>query len=403
MIDPRRFDRRGLTCYEGEVFMAEKRDYYEVLGIDKGANADEIKKAFRKQAKKYHPDLNPDNKEAEAKFKEVNEAYEVLSDSEKKQRYDQFGHAGVDPNFGAGGGYGGYGGFGGFDGGFDFGDIFEGFFGGGRGGGRRNAPKRGADLETQVVLTFEEAAFGCEKEIHLYRIEFCDECDGSGAKPGSEVTTCSVCGGSGQVRTTQRTILGNMSTVTTCTNCGGKGKVIKEPCGKCAGKGKVKKSRTIKVKIPAGIDHGRSIPLNGQGNVGDKGAPAGTLYVTVAVQPHEIFQRNNYDVLCEVPITFVQAALGAELEVPTLDGNVKYTIPEGTQTGTIFRLKGKGIPVLNKSSRGDQYVKVNVEVPTHLSAKQKELLREFEGNTKDSNHKKQKGFFDKMRGNSGKA
>ncbi len=379
--------------------MAEKRDYYEVLGVDRSAGADEIKKAFRKQAKKYHPDLNPDNKEAEAKFKEINEAYEVLSDSEKKQRYDQFGHAGVDPNFGAGGG------FGGFDGGFDFGDIFEGFFGGGFGGGRsarRNAPKRGADLETQVTITFEEAAFGCEKEINLYRVEYCDECDGSGAKAGSEVVTCSTCGGSGQVRSTQRTILGNMSTVTTCTTCGGKGKIVKDPCGKCAGKGKVRKSRTIKVKIPAGIDHGQSISLSGQGNVGDQGAPAGNLFVAVAVQPHELFQRNNYDVLCEVPITFVQAALGAELEVPTLDGKVKYTIPEGTQTGTVFRLKGKGIPMLRKSGRGDQYVKVNVEIPTHLSAKQKDLLREFEGGLKGNNHSKQKSFFDKMRGNNGK-
>ncbi len=382
--------------------MAEKRDYYEVLGVSKSASADEIKKAFRKQAKKYHPDLNPDNKEAEAKFKEVNEAYEVLSDSEKKQRYDQFGHAGVDPSFGGGSGFGG---FGGFDGGFDFGDIFEGFFGGGfggRGGARRNAPKRGADLEAQVTVTFEEAAFGCEKEIHLYRTEFCPDCDGSGAKEGSEVVTCSACGGSGQVRSTQRTILGNMSTVTTCTTCGGKGKIVKEPCGKCAGKGKVRKSRTIKVKIPAGIDNGQSISLGGQGNVGDKGAPSGNLFVSVAVEPHELFQRSNFDILCEVPITFVQAALGAELEVPTLDGKVKYTIPEGTQTGTVFRLKGKGITMLRRNGRGDQYVKVTVEVPTHLSSKQKEILRSFEGELKGNNHSKQKSFFEKMRGNSGK-
>ncbi|MGN1059832.1 MAG: molecular chaperone DnaJ, partial [Clostridia bacterium] len=343
--------------------MAEKRDYYEVLGVDKSASAEEIKKAYRKMAKQYHPDLHPDDKEAEAKFKEVNEAYEVLSDAEKKQRYDQFGHAGVDPNFGAGGYSGG------FDGGFDIGDIFEGFFGGGagfgRGGARRNAPKRGADLEAEVTISFEEAAFGCEKEIHLYRTEFCPDCDGSGAKAGSEVTTCTACGGSGQVRSTQRTILGNMSTVSTCTACGGKGKIVKEPCGKCAGKGKIRKSRTIKVKIPAGIDNGQSISLSGQGNVGDKGAPSGNLFVTVTVRPHDLFQRSGADVMCEVPITFVQAALGAELEVPTLDGKVKYTIPEGTQTGTVFRLKGKGIPMLRRSGRGDQYVKVTVEVPTH--------------------------------------
>ncbi len=380
--------------------MAEKRDYYEVLGVDKSASAEEIKKAYRKMAKQYHPDLHPDDKEAEAKFKEVNEAYEVLSDAEKKQRYDQFGHAGVDPNFGAGGYSGG------FDGGFDIGDIFEGFFGGGagfgRGGARRNAPKRGADLEAEVTISFEEAAFGCEKEIHLYRTEFCPDCDGSGAKAGSEVTTCTACGGSGQVRSTQRTILGNMSTVSTCTACGGKGKIVKEPCGKCAGKGKIRKSRTIKVKIPAGIDNGQSISLSGQGNVGDKGAPSGNLFVTVTVRPHDLFQRSGADVMCEVPITFVQAALGAELEVPTLDGKVKYTIPEGTQTGTVFRLKGKGIPMLRRSGRGDQYVKVTVEVPTHLSAKQKELLRNFEGGLKGNNHTKQKSFFEKMRGNSGK-
>ena len=289
-----------------------------------------------------------------------------------------------------------------FGGGFDFGDIFEGFFGGGFGGGqrgaRRNAPKPGSDMEVGVSVTFEEAAFGCEKEIHIYRTEYCPECEGSGAKAGSEVVTCSTCGGSGQVRSTQRTILGNMSTVTTCTTCGGKGKIVKEPCETCKGKGKIRKSRTIKVNIPAGIDHGQSISLSGQGHVGDPGAPSGNLYVTVSVQPHEIFVRNNYDVMTEVPITFVQAALGAELEVPTLDGKVKYSIPEGTQTGTVFRLKGKGIPMLRRSGRGDQYVKVIVEIPTHLSQKQKDLLRQFEGGLKSTNHTKQKSFFDKMRG-----
>ncbi len=379
--------------------MAEKRDYYEVLGVSKGASSDEIKKAYRKLAKKYHPDLNPDNKEAEQKFKEAGEAYEVLSDPDKKQRYDQFGHAGVDPNFGAGGG-----GFGGGFGGFDFGDIFDGFFGGGFGGrgGGRNTPKPGSNLETSVNLTFEEAAFGCEKEIHLYRTEYCSECEGSGAKAGSEVVTCSTCGGSGQVRSTQRTVLGNMSTVTTCGTCGGKGKIVKDPCDTCKGKGKVRKSRTIKVNIPAGIDHGQSISLSGQGNVGDQGAPVGNLFVTVSVQPHEIFKRNNFDVMSEVPITFVQAALGAELEVPTLDGKVKYSIPEGTQTGTVFRLKGKGIPMLRRNGRGDQYVKVMVEIPTHLSQKQKDILREFDSSLNSKNHSKQKSFFDKMRGGSGK-
>ena len=372
--------------------MADKRDYYEVLGVGRGASPEEIKKAYRKLAKQYHPDLNPDNQEAEQKFKEAGEAYEVLSDPDKKQRYDQFGHAGVDPNFGAGGG-----GYGGFGGGFDFGDIFEGFFGGDFGGGRsarRNAPKPGSDLETTINITFEEAAFGCEKEIHLYRTKFCPDCNGSGAESGSEVTTCTVCGGSGQVRSTQRTILGNMSTVTTCTACGGKGKIVKNPCGKCAGQGKVRKSRTIKVNIPAGIDHGQSISLSGQGNVGDLGAPTGNLYVTVSVSSHEIFKRNNYDVMSEVPITFVQAALGAELEVPTLDGKVKYSIPEGTQTGTVFRLKGKGIPMLRRNGRGDQYVKVTIEVPKNLSSKQKDALKDFEKTTSDKNYSKRKSFVD---------
>lgn len=373
--------------------MAEKRDYYEVLGIQKGASDDEIKKAFRKMAKKYHPDINPDNKEAEAKFKEVNEAYGVLSDKEKKARYDQFGHAGVDPNYGAGGGFSG--GFSGFDMGDIFGDIFGGFSGGFGSRSGRNAPKPGRDIGVDVTLTFEEAAFGCEKEISLYRTEFCPDCGGSGAKAGSKTETCHVCGGSGQVRTTQRTILGNMQTVTTCSACGGKGTVIKDPCQKCAGKGKIRKSRKIKVKIPAGIDNGQSISLQGQGDVGDKGAPMGDLYVTVRVKPHELFRRDGFNITCEIPISFAQAALGAELEVPTLDGNVKYQIPEGTQPGTIFRLKGKGIQMLRRASKGDMYVKVNVTVPKNLSSKQKALLKEFEGMDKTSG--KSKGFFENLK------
>lgn len=378
--------------------MADKRDYYEVLGVPKTATEAELKKAFRTKAKKYHPDLNPDNKQAEAKFKEINEAYEVLSDSDKRARYDQFGHAGVDPNFGGGAGGAGFEGF-------DFGDIFGDIFGG-MGGGfggfggrtRRNAPRRGNDLRSSVTISFNEAAFGCEKEINIYRTEFCSECDGSGAKAGSEVTTCPTCNGTGQVRTTQRTILGNMSSVTPCTACGGKGKIIKDPCSKCAGKGKVRKAAKIKVKIPAGIADGQSVSLGAQGDVGDKGAPNGDLYVSVSVRPHEIFSRRGFDVLCDVPITFVQATLGAELEVPTLDGNVKYSIPEGTQSGTVFRLKGKGVPFLQRSGRGDQYVKVNVEIPKHLSSKQKNILKEFAALDKDGkNHAKQKSFFEKVR------
>ncbi|MBR6647233.1 MAG: molecular chaperone DnaJ [Clostridia bacterium] len=380
--------------------MADKRDYYEVLGVQKTATEAELKKAFRSKAKKYHPDLNPDNKEAEAKFKEINEAYEVLSDQEKRARYDQFGHAGVDPSFGGGAGGAG---FDGFDFGDIFGDIFGGGFGGFGGGGfgsraRRNAPKRGRDIQSSVTISFNEAAFGCEKEINLYRTEYCPDCEGSGAKQGSEVTTCPTCNGTGQVRTTQRTILGNMSSVSPCHACGGKGKIIKDPCTKCAGKGKIRKSRTIKVNIPAGIDDGQSISLSGQGDVGDKGAPSGDLFVRVSVTPHEIFTRRGFDVLCDVPITFAEAALGAELLVPTLDGNVKYSIPEGTQTGTVFRLKGKGIPFLQRSGRGDQYVKVNVEVPKHLSSKQKDLLKEFSDLCNDGkNHSKQKSFFEKVK------
>ncbi len=372
--------------------MAEKRDFYEVLGVGKNASGDEIKKAYRKLAKKYHPDLNPDDKTAEQKFKEVSQAYEILSDSEKRSRYDQFGHAGVDPNFGAGaGGYGG--GFGGFDVGDIFGDIFGGF--GGFGGGRsaRRGPQRGSDVSTEVYIEFEEAAFGCEKEINIYRIEQCPDCNGSGAKPGTEVTTCSVCGGHGQVTTTQRTILGNMQSVTTCSACGGKGKIAKEPCQKCAGKGRVKKQRKIKVKIPAGINDGQTISLSGQGNSGEQGAPSGDLYVSVYVKPSKIFERNGYDISYKMDISFAEAALGATVEVPTLDGKVKYEIPEGTQPGTVFRFKGKGVPYLKRSGRGDQYVMVNVTVPKHLSSKQKELLKEFAGITNTKS--KSKGIFDK--------
>ena len=373
--------------------MAEqKRDYYEVLGVSKSASADEIKKAYRKLAKANHPDLSPGDAAAEARFKEANEAYEVLSDETKRAKYDQFGHAGVDPNFGGGAGnYGG--GFGGFDMGDIFGDIFGGF--GGFGGGRstRRGPQRGSNVSAEVSVTFEEAAFGCEKEISLYRIEQCPDCNGSGAKPGTEVTTCSVCGGRGQVTTTQRTILGNMQSVTTCSACGGKGKVAKEPCSKCSGKGRVKKSRKIKVKIPAGINDGQTISLAGQGNAGEQGAPNGDLYVSVYVKPSQIFERNGYDVSYKMDISFAQAALGATVEVPTLDGNVKYEIPEGTQPGTVFRFKGKGVPYLKRNGRGDQYVMVNITVPKHLTNKQKELLKEFAGMTTAKG--KSKGFFDK--------
>lgn len=371
--------------------MADKRDYYEVLGVSKGATDDEIKKAFRKKSKKYHPDLNPGNKEAEEKFKEVNEAYQVLSDSEKKSKYDQFGHAGVDPNFGAGGG--GFNGAG-FDFGDIFGDIFNGGFGGFSGGQRRNGPRRGNDIRQVIDITFEEAAFGCSKKVNVQTQEKCESCGGSGAKKGTTADTCQHCHGTGQVQTQQRTILGYMTNVTTCPQCHGEGKIIKEPCRDCRGTGKVRKSKTIEVQIPAGIDNGQTIQLSGKGEAGDKGGPSGDLLITIRVRSHAIFRRDGNSVYIDMPITFVQAALGATLKVPTLDGPVELDIPEGTQTGSKFRMKGKGIPYLRSKSRGDQYVTVNVEVPRNLTSKQKEMLRDFD---EDKNYKQKKTFADKMK------
>lgn len=371
--------------------LAEKRDYYEVLGVSKGASEDEIKKAFRKMSKKYHPDLNPNNKEAEEKFKEVNEAYQVLSDPEKKSKYDQFGHAGVDPNFGAGGG-----GFNG--GGFDFGDIFGDFFGGGfggfGGGQRRNGPKRGADIRKIIDLTFEEAAFGCHREMSIQAQEKCETCGGSGAKKGTTAQTCQHCHGTGQIRTQQRTVLGYMTNVTTCPHCHGEGKIVKDPCPDCRGTGKVRKSKKIEVDIPAGIDDGQTIQLSGKGEAGDKGGPNGDLLLTIRVHPHQMFKREGTNVFIDMPISFVQAALGATVQVPTLDGPVELKIPEGTQTGSKFRMKGRGIPSIRSKVRGDQYVTVNVEVPRNLNSKQKELLREFE---EDKNYKQKKSFAEKMK------
>lgn len=379
--------------------MADKRDYYEVLGVSKGASDDEIKKAHRKLAKKYHPDLNRDNPEAAEKFKELNEAYEVLSDKDKRTKYDQFGFAGVDPNYGAGqGGFGG--GFGGFDMG-DLGDIFGSFFGGGFGGSssrsRRNAPQRGETLQQRIMLSFEEAAFGCEKEITINRTESCDECGGTGAEKGTSVETCSNCHGSGVVMQTQRTPLGMFQTQGACPNCRGTGKIIRKPCKKCGGTGKMRKSRTLKVNIPAGIDDGQSIQLRGQGNAGVNGGPSGDVIVTISIRPHPLFTRDGNNVICEIPISFPQAALGDTLQVPTIDGKVEYTIPEGTQTGTVFRLRGKGIQNVNGRGRGDQYVRVNIEVPTHLTDHQKHLLRDFEASTTDENQTQRKGFWDKVK------
>ena len=375
--------------------MAEKRDYYEVLGIQKGASEDEIKKAYKRLARKYHPDMNPGDKEAEEKFKEVNEANEVLSDPEKKARYDQFGFAGVDPNYGAGAGGGAYGG--GFDFG-DLGDIFGSFFGGGFGGGQRrnpNAPQRGESIRASVSVSFTEAAFGCEKSVTLERSEQCPTCKGNGCAPGTTPEICPDCHGTGTVQTRRQTPMGVFASNGPCRKCGGTGRLIHQPCPDCRGTGAVRKRKTIKVNIPAGIDHGQTISLRGQGNAGRNGGPAGDLLITVMVQPHELFRRDGVDVFCEAPITFTQAVLGAELEIPTIDGKVKYSIPEGTQTGTVFRLKGKGIPVLNGRGRGDQYVTVTIETPRNLNKEQKEALRRFSETLGESNYEKRKSFFKK--------
>ena len=375
--------------------MAEKRDYYEVLGIQKGASEDEIKKAYKKLARKYHPDMNPGDKEAEEKFKEVNEANEVLSDPEKKARYDQFGFAGVDPNYGAGAGGGAYGG--GFDFG-DLGDIFGSFFGGDFGGGQRrnpNAPQRGESIRASVSVSFTEAAFGCEKSVTLERSEQCPTCKGNGCAPGTTPEICPDCHGTGTVQTRRQTPMGVFASNGPCRKCGGTGRLIHQPCPDCRGTGAVRKRKTIKVTIPAGIDHGQTISLRGQGNAGRNGGPAGDLLITVMVQPHELFRRDGVDVFCEAPITFTQAVLGAELEIPTIDGKVKYSIPEGTQTGTVFRLKGKGIPVLNGRGRGDQYVTVTIETPRNLNKEQKEALRKFSEAVGENHYEKRKSFFKK--------
>ena len=344
--------------------MADKRDYYEVLGVEKGCSDDELKKAYRKMAKQYHPDLHPDDQAAAEKFKEVGEAYEVLSDKDKRARYDQFGHAGVDPSYGAGaGGAYGAGGFGGFD----MGDIFESFFGGGFGGSTRtrnpNAPIRGNDIQAHLVIDFMEAAKGCQKEITIQRLERCTTCNGSGAAPGTSAETCSTCNGTGQVRVQQRTPFGVIQSSRPCDACGGKGKILKTPCQSCRGLGRVRRTIKEMVNVPAGIDDGQTFVLSGMGDHGVNGGPAGDLNVTVSVRPDPIFERDGYDVWCEIPVTFAQAVLGDELTVPTVDGKVKYSIPEGTQPGTTFRLRNKGINYVNGRGRGDQYVKVVVEVP----------------------------------------
>lgn len=363
--------------------MAEKRDFYEVLGVNKNATEDEIKKAYRKKAKQYHPDLNPGDKSAESKFKEANEAYEVLSDSDKKARYDQFGHQGVDPNFSAGG-PGGGGGGGGMD--FDLGDLFGSIFGGGGGGnfgggGRQanpNAPRRGEDVQARVTISFEEAAKGCKRTIDVGKIEVCPECKGSGAEKGTSPKTCPECNGKGQVNAQQRTPFGVISTSKACPKCGGRGKIVEKPCPKCRGGGRVSKHSNIEVSIPAGIDDRQVLNVRGEGNFGINSGPAGDLHVAVFVRPHPFFERDGYNVWCDYTVNYSQVVLGDSLMVPTLDGKVKFELPAGTKPGEVFSLKGKGIQILNGRGRGDQLVRIIVDVPKNLNQNQKDLLKGFQ-------------------------
>lgn len=383
--------------------MAErKRDYYETLGISKSASEDEIKKAYRNLAKKYHPDMNPDNDEAEKKFKEVNEAYEVLSDSDKKSRYDAYGHAGVDPNMGAGGGFGGGFDFSGGFSRFDMGDILNDLFGGGFAssgtGARRSAAVHGDDIGVRINISFEEAVFGCTKEITYNKIESCGDCSGSGAAKGTKAETCSDCGGSGVVVTQRRGMLGTMTSTVPCQTCRGTGKIIKNPCQSCRGAGLVRKSAKKSIDIPAGTYNGVKFAVEGAGNAGKNGGMAGNVIITVNVQPHPVFEREGNNLYCEIPITFVEAALGGEIEVPTLDGSEKYRIDEGTQTSSVFTLKNRGVQDMrNAKQRGDLYFKVTVEIPTGLSDKQKSILRDFNESCGNTNHSKKDGFFKRFK------
>lgn len=375
--------------------MAEnKRDYYEVLGLKKGASDDEIKKAFRKLAMKYHPDKNPGDKEAEEQFKQINEAYSVLSDPEKKSKYDQFGHAGVDPNAGFGGGAG-FGGFGGFE---DIFDMFGGMFGGGgRSQRRRNGPMKGNDLQKAMTITFEEAAFGVKKQIQINKYVACETCNGTGAKPGTAKKSCPKCGGTGEIHTSQRTPFGTFQSSAPCDQCNGTGEINESPCQDCGGTGKVRKSVTISVDIPAGVDNDSVISIKGQGEPGSNGGPNGDLYVVISVKDHPMFERRGQDLWLEIPISFNQAALGDSITVPTLEEKVSYKIPAGTQPGTVFRLKGKGIKSLRSSRKGDLYVKVLLEVPTKLSAKQKKAIQHMGKEVTTECYQKKSGFLESMK------
>ena len=373
--------------------MAEKRDYYDVLGLKKGATDDEIKSAFRKLAMKYHPDKNQGDKEAEEKFKELNEAYSILSDPDQKNKYDRFGHAGVDPNAGFGGAGGFEGGFGGFE------DLFN-MFGGGIGGfhqKRRNGPRRGADIQRHRTISFEEAAFGTKKEIRLTKDVACSECEGSGAAKGTSKKTCPTCSGTGQVRTVQSTPLGQFQSVRPCDECDGTGEVIEKPCPKCSGTGKVRKTVTLSVDIPAGVDSDSVIPLRGQGQPGSNGGPPGDLYIVLSVSPHKLFTRKGDDLWLEMPITFSQAALGDSIAVPAMSEKISYKVPAGTQPGTIFRIKGKGIKNVRSGRPGDLYVQVNIEVPTKLTSEQKDMIKEFGESKGLEGYSRRKKFTDTVK------
>lgn len=368
-----------------------KRDYYEVLGVSKDASEAEIKSAYRKKAKECHPDLHPNDKNAEERFKELNEANEVLSDPEKRKRYDQFGFDGPQMGGGSGGAGGfdfsGFGGVGGFE------SIFDTFFGGMGGSARRAGPVQGNDLQHRITITFEEAAFGCEKSVDFFRNENCDVCGGTGAKPGTQPQTCPTCKGSGQVRTGG----GFMVTVRTCPTCHGEGKIIKDRCQTCGGTGRVRRKRSLKLRIPAGIQDGVSLVKRGEGEPGMRGGPAGDLYITVTVKPHRLFKRDGNNILLDMPISITQAALGAEIDVPTLEKPVKQRIPEGTQTGTQFRIKGQGIPSLKNGLKGDLILTVHVEVPRKLNERQKDLLRQLEQSLGGKEYEGRKTFADKIK------
>lgn len=373
--------------------MSEKRDYYEVLGVSKGASEAEIKKAYRKLAKEFHPDLHPNDKVAEAKFKEISEAYEVLGDKEKKEKYDRFGHAGFDSSAG---GYSSSG----FD--VDLGDIFDSMFGGGFGGfnrerrSSRNYQTRGEDVYVGITISFLEACLGVKKEIEINKLDVCDSCNGTGAADSS-ISNCPNCSGTGQVKTTRRTPFGVMSSISTCSRCNGTGRIVKNPCRVCSGTGKKPVKKRININIPAGIDDGQTLVVSSQGNAGENGGQFGDLKIAITVRPDPIFKRDGFDILCEIPITYAQAVIGDEVIVPTVEGKVRYTIPEGTQSGTTFRLKGKGVKKLNSYGRGDMLITTVVEVPKNLTSAQKKYIKEFDLNLTEKNYRERKGFFDRLK------